>query len=55
MARKAAKLDARRESELLGHSQSLDIRGLLEAESEAYRAADAQNMAAIYVVRKVSP
>lgn len=46
-------MEVRKDSELLGASQSLDIRGMLEQESEAYRNADAPNMASIYVVKKV--
>lgn len=49
----SSKMEVKRDSELMGASQSLDIRGLLDLESEAYRNSDAPNMAAIYVVRKV--
>eukprot|EP00035_Acanthoeca_spectabilis_P021225 m.437041 g.437041 ORF g.437041 m.437041 type:complete len:813 (+) comp18053_c0_seq1:210-2648(+) len=52
ITRKTSKMEVRKDSELLGASQSLDIRGMLEQESEAYRNADAPNMASIYVVKK---
>lgn len=40
---------AAKASELRGADESLDVRGLLEMESEAYRNHDAPNMASIYV------
>jgi len=52
ITRKASKMEIQKDSELLGASQSLDLRGLLDLESEAYRENDTQNMAAIYVARK---
>jgi len=49
LTRKSAAIVASKANELHGADESLDVRGLLEMESEAYRNNDAPNMASIYV------